>query len=92
MKANGEPEKIYLQVCGDCPQTDCENCNFEDFEDNITWCKDRIFTKDIEYIRADAFIEKAAKWLEDNAIGYWGTEAVDNGMMIEDFKKYMKGE
>ena len=44
----------------------------------------------IEYIRKDAFIEKAAKWLEDNAIEYWGTEAVDNGMMIDDFKKAMK--
>ena len=59
MKANETPEKIYLQVCGDCPQTDCESCKFEDFEDNITWCKDRIFPKDIEYVRYDAFIEKA---------------------------------
>ena len=47
---------------------------------------------DTVYVREDAFIEKAAKWLEDNAIEYWGTEAVDNGMMIDDFKKYMKGE
>jgi len=38
----------------------------------------------------DAFIEKAAKWLEDNAIEYWGTEAVDNGMMIDEFKKAMR--
>ena len=44
----------------------------------------------IEYVQTDAFIEKAAKWLEDNAIEYWGTEAVDNGMMIDDFKKAMK--
>ena len=35
MKANA-PEKIYLQVCGDCPHTDCDNCKFEDLEDNIT--------------------------------------------------------
>lgn len=45
---------------------------------------------DVEYIRTDAFIEKAAKWLEDNAIEYWGTEAVDNGMMIVEFKKAMR--
>lgn len=45
---------------------------------------------DVEYIRTDAFIEKAAKWLEDNAIEYWGTEAVDNGMMIVEFKKAME--
>ena len=64
MKANA-PEKIYLQVCGDCPQNDCDNCKFEDFEDNITWCKDKIFEKDIEYTRTDAFIEKACEWLKD---------------------------
>ena len=45
---------------------------------------------DTVYVREDAFIEKAAKWLEDNAIEYWGTDAVDNGMMIYDFKNAMK--
>lgn len=45
---------------------------------------------DTTYVREDAFIKKAVDWLEDNAIEYWGTEAVDNGMMIEDFKKAMK--
>ena len=45
---------------------------------------------DTVYVRQDAFIEKAVKWLEDNAIEYWGTEAVDNGMMIDDFKKAMR--
>ena len=45
---------------------------------------------DTMYVREDAFIEKAVDWLEDNAIEYWGTEAVDNGMMIDDFKKAMK--
>lgn len=59
MKTKEAPKKIYLQVCGDCPQADCDNCKFEDLEDNITWCKDQIFPKDIEYTRTDAFIEKA---------------------------------
>ena len=44
------PNKIYLQVCGDCPQTDCDDCKFEDLESNVTWCRDRIFEKDKEYI------------------------------------------
>jgi hypothetical protein len=93
MKENEAPEKIYLQVCGDCPQTDCENCKFEDFEDNITWCKDRIFPKDIEYTRTDAFIEKARKWFEKqnewrdlNGIKHCDMEN------FEDFRNYMKGE
>lgn len=56
------PEKIYLQVCGDCKDNDCKNCKFEDLE-NITWCKDKIFEKDVEYTRTDAFIEKACEFL-----------------------------
>ena len=59
MKANEAPEKIYLQVCGDCQDNECDNCKFEDLEDNVTWCKDKIFDKDVEYIRTDAFIKKA---------------------------------
>ena len=53
------PDKIYLQVCGDCPKVDCKNCKFEDLEDNVTWCKDRIFDLDVEYIRKDALLEWA---------------------------------
>ena len=86
MKANEAPEKIYLQVCGDCPQTDCESCKFEDFEDNITWCKDRIFSKDIEYTRTDAFIKKACEWLENNLQG-----VVGGSIYTEDFRNYMEG-
>lgn len=55
------PDKIYLQVCGECPEEDCKNCKFEDLEDNVTWCKDRIYKKDIEYIRKDALLE----WAKD---------------------------
>lgn len=84
------PEKIYLQVCGDCPQTDCENCKFEDLEDNITWCKDRIFPKDIEYIRKDVFIEKTCEYfsphIKDNSGGY------DRAFVLENFKKFMEGQ
>lgn len=99
MKTNEAPTKIYLQVCGDCPQTDCDNCKFEDFEDNITWCKDKIFKKDIEYTRTDAFIEKACGWLRENKNKYvynWGRQGgyipTCSNLLIKDFKKYMKGE
>lgn len=33
------------------------NCKFEDLEGNVTWCKDRIYKKDIEYIRKDAIVD-----------------------------------
>ena len=82
------PEKIYLQVCGDCPQSECDNCKFEDLEDSITWCKDKIFKKDIEYIRTDAFIEKIIGWIDYNnrngGCNFDGWE--------KDLKKYIKGE
>ena len=93
------PEKIYLQVCGDCSQTDCENCKFEDLEGNVTWCKDRIFPKDIEYTRTDAFIEAACEWLKENKDKYlYNTGGryeyipTCSDKMIDDFKNYMKGE
>ena len=81
------PEKIYLQVCGDCNANDCENCKFEDLEDNVTWCRDKIFEKDIEYTRKDAFIDKACSWLENNLQGIVG-----GSIYMEDFRKYMEGE
>ena len=95
MKANKAPEKIYLQICGDCNANDCENCKFEDLEENITWCKDKIFVKDIEYTRTDAFIDKACEKLEkcmyDNLM-FQGRlhrkEVIET--FVEDFKKYLE--
>ena len=81
-KTRKASEKIYLQVCGDCNNNDCENCKFEDLEDNVTWCKDKIFDKDIEYTRTDAFIKKATSYIQQHWI--WNTK------MIEDFKNYME--
>lgn len=77
MKANEAPEKLYLHPTANGKV-------------GASWLTFPLTNEDVEYIQTDAFIEKAAKWLEDNAIEYWGTEAVDNGMMIDDFKKAMK--
>jgi hypothetical protein len=97
MKANA-PEKIYLQVCGDCNVNDCDNCKFEDLEDNVTWCKDKIFKNDVEYVRKDAFIENACKWLKNHYRDYMHNptgkrlEAFFGGDMCNDFEDYMKVE
>lgn len=77
MKVNEAPEKIYLR-------------HNHKGDIGAGWLIFPLTNNDIEYTRTEAFIEKAAKWLEDNAIEYWGTEAVDNGMMIDDFKKAMR--
>ena len=90
MKANA-PEKIYLQVCGDCNVNDCENCKFEDLEDNVTWCKDKIFKNDIEYIRTDAFIEKAENFIYSALNdGIMGTANIKDFLRL--FRNYMEGE
>jgi hypothetical protein len=90
MKANAL-EKIYLQVCGDCPQTDCDNCKFEDLEDNVTWCKDKIFDKDVEYIRTDFFIEKAEEYIYKQ-LNEGCIECGDIVQFIGGMKNYIKGE
>ncbi len=46
---------------------------------------DKMFASQIEYVRKDAFIEKASKFLFDN---YHGEKL--SLKMIENFKKYMK--
>ena len=80
MKANEAPENVYLalNVFGDIIKDQ--------------WQFHRLCNNDIEYTRTDAFIEKACAWLNDNANKYWSTEFVDSGEMVEDFRKYMKGE
>ena len=52
----------------------------------------------IEYIRTDAFIEKALAYLNDKFYfnnGFYGVVSTDSNSMeemFEDFKNYMKGE
>ena len=51
---------------------------------------------DIEYIRTDAFIEKTAKLIEDNSRKWFANMRTHGvritSLMIEDFKRKMKGE
>jgi hypothetical protein len=53
------PDNIYLQVCMECPKEDCKNCRFEDLVDNVTWCRDRIFKNDFEYISKKSLLNWA---------------------------------
>ena len=56
------PDKIYLQACGDCPGIDsCQSCKFDDLE-GVTWAEEKVWEKDIEYIRKEALL----KWLNDS--------------------------
>lgn len=51
----------------------------------------------IEYVRKDAFIEKACKWINENITNNPNANSVlvrngcvTLGMLVDDFKKYMK--
>ena len=74
MKAKA-PEKIYLQ------QNTTTDCYEELWPE---WFEARAKESDIEYTRTDAFIEKAATWIEAHT-------SLSEKLVIEDFKKYMKG-
>ena len=82
MKANEAPEKIYLEwyCIGD-----------KKYREWVITPKTN--DEPIQYIRFDAFIEKACEWLKKNGCGYWlDDSALSNKDLIEEFKKYMKGE
>lgn len=44
----------------------------------------------IEYIRADAFIEKACAWIGNNYCAYDSNSHYDKELFIEEFRKYME--
>lgn len=77
------PEKIYI------------NSNLE----NRTWLIGKGDISFIEYTRTDAFIEKACEWLKENITNNPNANSVlvrngcvTLGMLVDDFKKYMKRE
>lgn len=89
MKANEAPEKIYI------PRLISDGKLIHEWND-VPFKKFRFFfdkeiAENIEYIRTDAFIEKAVKWFKEHkdAIAVMGFIP---DYYIEDFKNYMKGE
>ena len=49
--------------------------------------------ENIEYVRKDAFIEKACDWLKENGGIYWMDDYdLPTDDLVNDFKKYMEGE
>ena len=82
MKANA-PEKIYLHIR-------------PNKEIGSTWHGNKIIDTDIEYVRKDAFIEKAAEWLqgfmEFSSLFEYEVSESEKKTVIEDFRKYMEGE
>ena len=67
------PNKIYLQACGSCDldKETCENCEFAKLLEGgeVTWSEDKIFERDVEYIRKDYLLE----WAEEESRGNVGS-------------------
>lgn len=88
MKAKA-PEKIYIQRF----DVDEEKAKFDKsllFFDDIWTEEPEPVLENIEYTRTDAFIEKAAEWL--NNFYNEDTNSYLIGEDIEKFINYMKGE
>lgn len=75
MKAKEAPEKIYVPTTGN------------ELHYHMA-CPNNEFQESIEYIRTDAFIEKACEFIETYPHLFMG---VLRSEVIEDFKNYMKG-
>ena len=80
MKANEAPERIYFSTSASHPFYGLTR----------KWADD-----DIEYVRLDAFIEKACGWLKSNLYDYAGEDDKRNivpfdDAIFEDFKKAME--
>ena len=76
MKENEAPEKLYLSK--NIYRTYLYQVPDDDDKSNI------------EYTRADAVIEKAWDWIEDNMLT--SNQRDKSRLYFEQFKKYMKGE
>lgn len=76
MKENEAPEKIYVHVKGGKIL-------------NI-WNSEWIGVNDIEYIRTDAFIDRAWDWIEDNLLS--SNQQDKSCLYFEQFINYMKEE
>lgn len=75
MKANEAPEKIYLT---------------SDEKNSYVFTQKRSDGKGIEYIRTDAFIEKAWEWVENNMLS--SNQQDKSRLYYQHFVNYMKGE
>lgn len=92
------PKKIYLNL-NMTPQEVVETKD-KDFHEatktwEITWSEEQLREHDPEYIRKDAFIEKACGWLKSHYRDYMYNptgerlEAFFGGDMCNDFENYM---
>lgn len=94
MKANEAPEKMYIPKKIYLPYKDGKVIGL--VKETGSPYKSGV-DGNIEYTRTDAFVQRAAEWLKENADHYVGHYLNDDDTyidesFIEDFKNFMKGE
>ena len=93
------PDKIFLNF-GEITKEEFETDDYKEVckldEYAVTFCEDRVYDTDVEYIRKDAFIEKVLKFMDKRFYFnnlYCSVEGSSFGSMeemFEDFKNYME--
>lgn len=76
----------------DCDTTNdkgCVTCENGELYEGKPNEKAKVKFSDIVFVRADFFIDKACKWLKNNARNYYSAYATED-RLIEDFKKAME--
>ncbi len=60
------PDKIYLNF-GEITKEEFEESDYNEFykldEFAVTFCEDRVYDTDVEFVRKDVFIEKACSYI-----------------------------
>lgn len=86
------PDKIYLNF-GEITKEEFEADDYNEFckldEFAVTFCEDKVYDTDVEFVRKDAFIGKAVSFIR-NCTSYDGLGYKAKCVNIEDFKKYME--
>lgn len=77
------PDKVYLA-------TTEEIQNLDNTFVGIAHSNPEDIVEPVEYIRKDVFMERACKWLQKEVVEDYAGVVWEG--LIEDFKKYMKGE
>lgn len=82
------PDKIYLNF-GEITKEEFEESDYNEFckidEYAVTYCEDKVYDCDVEYVRKDAFVEKACEWFKSHGsftIGF-------DGATIRDFLNFI---
>lgn len=93
------PDKIYLSF-GEMSEEKFEKEDYKElceYSELVVPNEQKIWKTDVEYIRTDAFIEKACEFINKANLYLYHCiseecDLVDTDKMIGDFKNYMKGE